>query len=134
MITGPSPCKHIGHTCHPILQCGCSGWLPVLRRPHFLVAPPPGASSPVWDGGHTMVVILLVIVMGAVVMAAQDTHYPPGAPRITVGPYQPWGSPGSPYPGPHTVPHGISKPLPSSHPGYQTDIVIDPYAQVRDKK
>lgn len=59
------------------------------------------------------------------------SQYPPGTPRITISPYSPWSKGGS-IPKGGLVPHGVTASLPDSHPGYQTDIVIDPYAKKED--
>ena len=80
-----------------------------------------------------MVVMLGIVIKGDGVRTT--SAYSLGAPRIIVGPYRPWGSYGTPFPGPsnlqiplHTVTPAHS--LVPDHPGYQTNIVIDPYSKV----
>ena len=55
-------------------------------------------------------------------------HVSPYTPSLSIGPYHPW-----PWEG--TIPtqqHQMQSRLPAHHPGYQTNIVIDPSGKVRN--
>jgi len=61
---------------------------------------------------------LVVVVHRKVVVGQYHGTYHPSAPRVAIGPYRPWEGR---FPPPLHLPGR----LPASHPGYQTNIVID---------